>query len=67
MKVFDGKLKITKLGRLLRLTKIDELPVFNVLIGNMSFIGPRPLYLEFNHYLKHINKANCQTGLTGLM
>ena len=69
MKVFDGKLKITKLGRLLRLTKIDELPqLFNVLIGNMSFIGPRPLYLEFNHYLKKAHKLRLtvKPGITGL-
>ena len=69
MKVFDGKLKITKLGRLLRLTKIDELPqLFNVLIGNMSFIGPRPLYLEFNQHLKkaHKQRLTVKPGITGL-
>ena len=69
MKVFDGKLKITKLGRLLRLTKIDELPqLFNLLLGNMSLIGPRPLYLEFNQYLKknHKLRLSVKPGITGL-
>ncbi len=63
--------RITKIGRFLRKTRIDELPQFwNVLRGNMSFVGPRPerpefvakLEQEIPHYqMRHLVKP----GLTG--
>ena len=69
MKLKDGNKKITTFGKFLRISKIDELPqLFNVLWGNMSFIGPRPLYLEFNQYLKknHKLRLSVKPGITGL-
>ena len=51
MKNTNGNLKITKLGKIIRKLKIDELPqLFNVLKDDMSLIGPRPLYPDFDPY-----------------
>ncbi len=69
MKLINGKKTPTKLGMFLRTTKIDELPqLFNVLKNDMSLIGPRPLYLDFNdHYnKKHKIRILIKPGLTGL-
>lgn len=46
--------RVTKIGRLLRITKIDELPeLFNIIKGDMSFVGPRPEVAKYvNSYLK---------------
>ena len=69
MKFINGKKIPTKLGKILRLTKIDELPqLLNILKNDMSLIGPRPLYLDFNSYYsrKHKLRIYIKPGLTGL-
>ncbi|MGN0545239.1 MAG: sugar transferase [Acutalibacteraceae bacterium] len=60
---------ITRSGRFLRKTSLDELPqLFNVLNGTMSFIGPRPLIPEENHIREIRRKYGVyavRPGLTG--
>lgn len=70
----DGELlpdveRLTKIGRFVRSTSIDELPqLYNVLKGDMSFIGPRPLtimYLAYyNEHERH--RHDVRPGITGL-
>ncbi len=61
--------RITRLGRFLRKTSIDEMPQFwNVLRGEMSLIGPRPYLLsekeDMGKYYDYI--ITCKPGITGL-
>lgn len=61
--------RITRAGRFVRSTSIDELPQFwNVLKGDMSFIGPRPLlvqYLPLYNSFQH-RRHEVRPGITGL-
>jgi exopolysaccharide biosynthesis polyprenyl glycosylphosphotransferase len=61
--------RITRVGRLLRKTSLDELPqLFNVLRGNMSLVGPRPLPVEEVEKFKGWEKRrlSMKPGITGL-
>ena len=69
----DGKLlpdaqRLTKVGRFVRSTSIDELPqLFNVLKGEMALIGPRPLPLTYYPYYNEVeqHRHDVRPGITG--
>lgn len=61
--------RITRLGHVLRKYSVDELPqLFNILIGEMSFVGPRPITeaecVLYGNSLRHY--LACRPGLTGI-
>ena len=61
--------RITTIGKLLRKTSLDELPqFFNVLRGEMSIVGPRPIVKgEINKYAENFKKvSSIKPGITGL-
>ena len=67
--LIDSK-SITKLGSILRKTKLDELPqLFNVLMGHMSLVGPRPCLPNQTELIEERKKRgvfNVRPGITGL-
>ncbi len=63
----DGE-RLTRLGRFLRASSLDELPeLFNVLKGDMSLVGPRPLLVEYlPYYTERERRRHCvRPGITG--
>lgn len=68
----EGDSRITKVGKFIRATRIDELPqLFNVLKGEMSIVGPRPERLFFvEQFIKekpeYAYRHNVKPGITGL-
>ncbi len=61
--------RLTRYGKLLRSTSLDELPEFiNILKGDMSFVGPRPLLVEYLPYYteEESRRHHVRPGLTGL-
>ncbi|MBP3904786.1 MAG: sugar transferase [Turicibacter sanguinis] len=64
----SDEMRLTKFGQFLRQTSLDELPeLFNILKGEMSFVGPRPLLVEYLlEYDEHqIRRHEIRPGLTG--
>ena len=64
--------RVTKIGKLIRKTSIDELPqLFNIIKGDMSFIGPRPTlvyhpWLFSNYTIEQKKRFSVLPGVTGL-
>ena len=63
----DGE-RITRFGRFLRATSLDELPeLFNILRGEMSLVGPRPLLMQYLplYNAEEMRRHNMRPGITG--
>ncbi len=67
-KLLPDEIRLTKVGRFVRSTSIDELPqLWNVFIGDMSLIGPRPLLPRYIPYYteEELQRHNVRPGITG--
>lgn len=67
-KLLPDTVRITKIGRFIRKTSIDELPqLFNVLKGDMALVGPRPLLPEYTplYNEEQRKRLNARPGITG--
>lgn len=63
------EIRLNKYGRFLRSTSLDEIPeIINILIGDMSIIGPRPLSIKYIPYYTEIehHRHDVRPGLSGL-
>jgi lipopolysaccharide/colanic/teichoic acid biosynthesis glycosyltransferase len=61
--------RVTRLGKFLRKSSLDEVPqLWNVLVGDMSLVGPRPHPLDdYSQYsLEHLRRLEVKPGITGL-
>ena len=68
-KLFPDEARLTSLGRFLRSTSLDELPqLWNVLRGDMSLVGPRPLLIKYLplYNERHRRRHDVRPGMTGL-
>ena len=67
-RLLSDEKRLTRFGRMLRSSSLDELPeLFNILKGDMSFVGPRPLLVEYLPYYtkKEHHRHDVRPGLTG--
>lgn len=67
--LLPDEIRFTRFGKLLRSTSLDELPeLFNILKGDMSIVGPRPLLVSYLPYYteKEKHRHDVRPGLTGL-
>ncbi|MED4694894.1 sugar transferase [Peribacillus frigoritolerans] len=67
--LLPDSLRLTRFGRLLRSTSLDELPeLFNILKGEMSIVGPRPLAVQYLPYYTEMERIrhSVRPGLSGL-
>jgi sugar transferase EpsL len=66
--LLSDDLRLTRLGRCLRSTSLDELPeLFNVIKGEMSLVGPRPLLVQYldRYSTEQARRHNVLPGITG--
>lgn len=67
-KIIPEELRLTKLGMFLRKYSLDELPqLFNVVTGKLSFVGPRPLLMEYLplYTIEQARRHRVKPGITG--
>jgi sugar transferase EpsL len=67
-KLLSDEQRLTRFGRLLRRVSLDELPeLFNVLKGDMSLVGPRPLLVEYleRYTIEQARRHEVKPGITG--
>ena len=67
--LLPDKQRLNKFGRILRSTSLDELPeLFNIIKGDMSLVGPRPLLVKYLEYYNanDMRRHEVRPGLTGL-
>jgi len=66
--LLPNEMRLTKFGKFLRKTSMDEMPeLLNVLIGDMSLVGPRPLRIEYLEYYskEQARRHDVKPGITG--